>query len=264
MLPHTGAMSYAPDAPKIPAAALALGPADELHGLLVGGKRVKVKIELESSEGPEMESANVVGEIEGKSNDIVLISAHLDSWDVGTGALDDGAGVAIVLETARLLSAWAPLPRTVRVVLFMNEERGLSGAKAYFEKHKTEVAKHVVAIETDSGAGKPVGFSITGGPDAQKALAALTAPFARLGVSRVQSAPATGADLIPLQANGVPCVALDLEVQDYFDWHHTEGDTVDKVDPANLAMNVALFSSLVYQLASSSVRFPAPPAPPKW
>jgi len=179
------------------------------------------------------------------ADEIVLIGAHLDSWDVGAGAIDDGAGCAIVLETVRLIKAMGLTPRrTIRVVLFMNEENGLSGAKAYAETHKAEIDKHVVALEADSGGGRPTGLSYT--VESAKALMQKIAPpLAGLGAHELRLTDDGGADLLPITER-VPIVNIDQDVSDYFDWHHTTSDTLDKIIPLDINLTVAAFAGLTY------------------
>jgi hypothetical protein len=266
-LPHTGGMRYDDQVARIPAAALAAEDAELLHRRIAGGEAVRVKLRLESERQPEVESANVVGEIPGRGRpeEIVLIGAHLDSWDLGPGALDDGAGCAIVLETARLLAALTPAPRrTVRVALFMNEEFGLSGARAYAEAHKAELARHAAAMEADSGAGRPLGFAVVGGAPSLAQVHALAAPLARLHLDEVSATDEAGADLIPLQSLGVPVLGVSQDMSGYFDWHHTASDTLDKIDAAELTENVIAFAVMAHALADAPQRLPAPPPPPKW
>ena len=265
-LPHTGALRYDDAVPKIPAAALALEDADLLHRLLSGGKAapVKVRLRLGARMEGEVESANVVGELpgQGQPDEIVLIGAHLDSWDLATGALDDGAGCAIVLETARLLTQLGLVPRrTLRVVLFMNEEFGLSGARAYAEAHKGELSRHVAAMESDSGAGKPYGLTVAGGEAMAQVARTLMEPLQSLGVTELRQVEETGADLIPLKSHGIPMLGVMQDVSSYFDWHHTAGDTLDKADPFELSLATAAFAVVAHAVADLPTRPPvSPPA----
>jgi Zn-dependent M28 family amino/carboxypeptidase len=263
-LPHTGATRYDDKIPAIPFAAVAAEDADLLHRLTQAGP-VKAKIRLDVGQKGEVDSANVVGEFPGKTDEIVLIGAHLDSWDLGEGAIDDGAGVAIVLETARLFNVLQLQPRrTLRVVLFMNEENGLNGARAYAEAHKNEIAKHVAALEADAGAGRPYGYSVAGGPAAVDLIKKLMAPLTQLHLDEVTATDEAGADLIPLQRAGVPVLGLNQDMSDYFNWHHTAADTLDKIDPNDLSLDVAAFAWIAHALADCAERLPTPPPPPKW
>jgi Zn-dependent M28 family amino/carboxypeptidase len=263
-LPHTGATHYDDKLPPIPFAAIAAEDADLLHRLLSAGP-VKVKLRLDVGQKGEVDSANVVAEVPGKTDQLVVIGAHLDSWDLGEGALDDGAGVAIVLESARILGSLGIVPkRTIRVVLFMNEENGLSGAKAYAEMHKAEAQKHVAAMEADAGAGRPLGYAVAGDATAVALIKKLNAPLTALHLDEVTATDEAGADLIPLQYAGVPVLCLNQDMTSYFDWHHTAAETLDKIDATDLALNVAGFAWMTWALAESEERLPPPPAPPKW
>jgi carboxypeptidase Q len=268
-LPHTGALRYDNSVPKIPAAALAAEDADLLHRLLAGGKPgsvpVKIRLRLGARMDGEVESANVVGELpgQGQPEELVLIGAHLDSWDLATGALDDGAGCAIVLETARLLTQLGLVPRrTLRVVLFMNEEFGLNGARAYAEAHKNELSRHVAAMESDSGAGKPYGLVVAGGDAAAAVVRTLMEPLKALGVTELRQAEETGADLIPLKGRGIPLLGVMQDVSSYFDWHHTAADTLDKADPFELSLAAAAFAVTAHAVADLPTRLPGPPPAP--
>jgi hypothetical protein len=266
-MPHTGGMRVDNSVPRIPAAALAAEDADLLHRLLSAGERVRVRVRLGAHQEGEVESANVVGEIPGRElpDEVVLIGAHLDSWDLGAGALDDGAGCGVVLDTARSIVALGLRPRrTIRVVLFMNEELGLSGAFAYAEAHKNELARHVAALEADSGAGAPLGYRITGDERARALLAKWVEPLGQLVPTTLHSEDEVAADLIPLQAAGVPTLVVDQDMSDYFDWHHTAGDLIDKVSPRDLALVTAAFASLTYHAAESTSRLPPSPKPPRF
>jgi Zn-dependent M28 family amino/carboxypeptidase len=171
----------------------------------------------------------------------------------------------MVIDTARSMIQLGLKPsRTVRVVLFMNEEFGLSGARAYAEAHKQELKKHVAAMEADAGAGKPLGFRVAGGVEAQSMLRGFVkalAPWLPVDVAGEEMA---GADLIPLQAAGVPVLGLHQDVSEYFEWHHTAADTFDKIDARDLALATAALSSLTWSLATANERLPPSPPPPKW
>ncbi len=266
-LPHTGGTRYDAAVPRIPYAAVSGEDADLLHRLLGEGGQVKVRLRLGAHDDGEVDSANVVGELPGsaKPDEVVLLGAHLDSWDLGTGAIDDGAGCAAVIEAARLIRAAGLQPRrTVRVVLFMNEEHGLSGARAYAEAHRGESGKHVAALEADSGAGRPTGFGVAGGAPSVELVRRLVAALSPLHAAEVASADEGGADLIPLQEAGVPVIGLTQDMSTYFDWHHTAGDTLDKIVPDDLALDAAAVAVVAYGLADATERLPPSPPPPKW
>lgn len=255
-LPHTGAMRYDDAVPKIPAAAVAAEDAERLHRLLAGGEPVRVRLRQSPRTLPDASSANVLAELRGRERpeEVVVLGAHLDSWDVGCGALDDGAGVAIVMETMRLLRALDLRPRrTLRAVLFTNEENGLAGGKAYAKAHAEELPRHVAALEVDSGAGRPLGAGVRAGPGAVAAVAAILEPLAALDAAAATEGGG-GADISPMVAAGVPQVGLRQDATHYFDVHHTEADTLDKIDRGMLARNVAAFAVLAYGLADAPER----------
>jgi hypothetical protein len=258
-LPHTGGSRYEDGVPAIPAAALAIADAELLHRLLQTGERVRVRLRLSAHKEGEVESANVVGELPGRElpREIVLIGAHLDSWDLGTGALDDAAGCGIVLDTAHTLFSLALRPRrTVRVVLFMNEELGLSGAYAYAAAHKAELPAHAAALEADSGAGMPLGYHLAGDERGRALVQKWVQPLSRLLPDKVNLANEIGADISPLQDAGVAVLTVAQDVSEYFDWHHTAGDTLDKINPHELALVTAAFASLTFAAADSPERLP--------
>jgi hypothetical protein len=250
--PHTGAMRYDPKQPKIPAAALSVEDAMLVDRLIKRGDRVRMHLVLTPRQLPEVMSANVVAELRGseKPDEIVLIGGHLDSWDLGTGAIDDGAGVAMAMETLRLMKEMNLRPRrTIRAVLFMNEENGLNGGRAYFAAHKNE--KHVAAIETDAGGAAPTGFSTTLKGDALAAFEARTLSLAAVGAHRFESTPETGADTSFLIEAGVTGFGLIPEPLHYFDYHHSAADTLDKIDPHELAQDAAAIAALAWIVADA-------------
>ena len=255
-LPHTGALNYEDDAPRIPSIAISAEDAARIARLLRSGDTVRVRMELGAKQLPDAESANVIAELRGRElpDEIVLIGAHLDSWDVGDGAHDDGAGCAIVMEALALLKRNGLIPRrTIRAVLFTNEENGLRGGKDYARRHADEL--HVVAIETDGGGAAPVGFGVTAGPGGVEMIESLIAPLEALDAGRV-SPKGGGADIGPLKKLGVPVMDLRQEVLRYFDYHHTEADTLDKVDPHELNRNLAALTLMAYALAEHETTLP--------
>lgn len=254
--PHTGSTRYAEDVRRIPAAALANPDADLLERQLASGRPVTVKMHLSARYLPDAVSANVIGEIPGEREEIVLLAAHLDSWDVGTGAHDDGAGVAIVTEAARLIREHTGTPRrTLRVVLYANEEFGLSGAKAYAEKHAAEIGKHTLAMEADLGGFRVWAFGSRlpeNRVPVAKAVAELLVP---LGVAWDGNQSYGGADIGPLMKRGVPVFGPRQDATRYFDLHHTANDTLDKVDPDQLSQNVAVYAVAAYVAANLDLDF---------
>jgi hypothetical protein len=256
-LPHTGALDYISGVARIPAAALANPDADQLERLAALGP-VTVHVTLTPTARKDAQSVTVVGEIKGreKPNEVVLIGAHLDSWDLGTGAIDDGAGDAIVAGVGRLIAALPQHPRrTVRVVLFGAEELDYSGS-AYAKAHNAEAGKIVVAGETDFGARKIYAVQLPLGAAESpfgRALAA-TLPAQGALMSR-EPARRGGSDIEGLRLAGVPMLSLQQNGLDYFDIHHTADDTFDKVDPAELAQNVAIWAATAYLAAEIDVDF---------
>lgn len=256
--PHTGSMSYDEKLPKIPAAAMTTEDADLVHRLLAKGEKVRMHLVLTPRMLPDVPSANVIGEIRGteRPDEIVLIGGHLDSWDLGTGAIDNGSGVAMVMETLRIYKELGIRPkRTIRGVLFMNEENGLRGARKYFENaaKREELHKHVAAIETDAGAAPPTGFITTlEGRDLEQIRTRLRV-LDRIAPMTFSSSRQTGADTSPLTGAGVPGFGLVPNPRHYFDYHHAPSDTLDKVDPKALAQNTAALAAVAYILAEEGL-----------
>jgi carboxypeptidase Q len=263
--PHTGATRFEEGVPAIPAAAVSVEDAELLHRLLAGGGPVRVRLVLGCKQLPDADSFNVVAEVKGreKPEEIVLLGAHLDSWDVGTGAHDDGAGVVMVMEAARLLAKQKPAPRrTVRVVLFMNEENGLRGARAYAEAHAAELPRHVAALEMDAGGGRPLGVALRAGEGGAELVKPWLSPLVGLGAGTLVSSEAGGADLTPLLPARVPFFGVKQDSSRYFDVHHSHADTLDKVDPEALAKSTAATVWMAYVMAEMPGVLPRPPAPP--
>jgi carboxypeptidase Q len=252
--PHTGSLRYDPKQPKIPAAALTAEDAMLIDRLSKRGETVRVHLVLTPRELPDVQSFNVVAEIKGSElpNEIVLIGGHLDSWDLGTGAIDDGSGVAMVMETMRLLKQLNIQPRrTIRCVLFMNEENGLRGGRQYFADHKND--KHIAAVETDAGAAAPTGFSTTLKGAPLEAFEARAKSLAKLGAAKFETTSQTGADTSFLIEAGVAGFSLIPDPLHYFDYHHTPADTLDKVDAKELAQDAAAIAAIAITLADGGV-----------
>jgi Zn-dependent M28 family amino/carboxypeptidase len=264
-LPHTGALNYADGAPRIPAAALSIPDTEQLERLAALGP-VKIRLVLRPSVQQNAPSWNVVGEIKGseRPDQIVLIGGHLDSWDLGTGATDDGAGMAIVFGAARLIAGLPQRPgRTIRIVLFGAEEMNFSGA-AYAQAHEAEAGQIVVAGEADFGARNVYSVQLPGGAAGSDFGRTLQRIIASLGAN-LDRRPALGGgdDISELQKAGVPVVSLRQDGLDYFDTHHTADDTLDKIDPKELAQAVAVWSAFTYLAAASDVDFRSPAATAK-
>jgi Zn-dependent M28 family amino/carboxypeptidase len=257
-LPHTGALRYADDAPKIPAASLAAEDADMLAQLASEG-RVRMRLVLTPQTLPDAVSYNVIGDLKGSEHpeQIVIVSGHLDSWDLGTGALDDGAGVVMAMQTAQLLKQLRLRPkRTIRVIAWMNEENGLMGGRTYLNNHKADIANHFAAIEADIGAGHPFGIYAQGKPEILSLLQPLAVILQTQGAGVTRIAAETGSDIGPLAEAGVPAFAPIQDTRTYFNYHHTAADTLDKVNPKELQENCAVVATLAYTLASMPQSLP--------
>ena len=253
--PHTGSMRYDEKHPKIPAAALSTEDGDLIHRLLARGDRVRMHLTLTPRTLPDVVSANVIAEIRGseRPEEIVLIGGHLDSWDLGTGAIDNGSGCAMIMETMRVIKELGLKPkRTIRAVLFMNEENGLRGAHAYFAgaARRGELHRHVAAIETDAGAAPPTGFITTYEGTSLAAIERRARVLQRIAPMTFTSSKHTGADTSPLINAGIPGFGLVPEPRHYFDYHHSAADTLDKVDPKALTQNTAAVAALAWVLAN--------------
>ncbi len=247
---HTGGMRYAPDAPKIPIAAMSGPDADQMERIFERGETVTVKMTLTPIDTGSKPSGNVIGEIVGTENpeEIVLISGHLDSWDLGTGAIDDGAGIGISAGAAKVIIDSGLKPkRTIRVVAYGAEEIGLLGGFAYRDQHKDDLINHVMATESDFGAVAPyeVHYNWDNGRNEMQALAdMLDLPLKRVDTSG-------GPDIGPIKREGVPTMRFQQDGTDYFDLHHTPDDTFDKIDPDDMAKNTAAFAALAWVTANS-------------
>jgi len=258
--PHTGMMSDLDGSwADIPVIAVSNPDADHLRRLHNNGEAISLTVNSVAGWHGEVTSGNVVLDIVGRENpeEIVLIGGHLDSWDLGTGAVDDGAGVAITVAAAKLIADLPQRPRrTIRVVMFGAEEVGLLGARAYAEQHADEVANHVLATESDFGARTIWRLSSNVSDAGTPVIDEVGRVIAPLGIIRGGSnEPGGGPDIIPLAMQGVPTVRLEQNGEDYFDLHHTPDDTLDKIDPDELAQNVAAYAALVYLAAETDVDF---------
>jgi carboxypeptidase Q len=251
-LPHTGQTNYANDAPKIPAGAVTTEDADLIADLVRQGP-VKMKLVLTPQTLPDVESANVIADIKGSEypEQVVIVSGHLDSWDLGTGAIDDAAGVAVSMETANLIQKLHLKPkRTIRVIAWMNEENGEAGSKQYAKDHEKEFSNHFAAMETDGGAGHPIGVNIKAKPEVKKMFAGVAAILQESGAGILDLVEHCGADIEPLEKAGVPAFSPIQDNRFYFNYHHTAADTLDKIVPKELAENSAVVAVVAYALAN--------------
>lgn len=263
--PHTGNVSGTEPGEPLPAAALSNESADRLVALLEEVGPVEIELDLDVGFAGRGVSANVIGEYTGSADDgrFVLIGGHLDSWDLGTGAHDDGAGVAITMAAAHLVATQQPRPAAgIRVVLFANEEQGIHGGKAYATAHADELSSHVLGSESDLGADRIYEFRSRVLPAAQDEVARLARLLEPLGIPYNPGKPASGgADIGQVRKLGVPVIDLRHDASTYFDLHHTRKDVLSSVDPADLAFNVAAYVTLLEWAASSEVSFgPVPPS----
>jgi carboxypeptidase Q len=257
-IPHTGQTKYADDAPKIPAGAVTAEDADLIVDLVKQGP-VKMKLVLTPQTLPEVESANVIGDIKGSEHpeQVVIVSGHLDSWDLGTGAIDDGAGVAVSMEAANLIQKLHLKPkRTVRVIAWMNEENGSAGSKQYAKDHEKDWANHFATMETDGGAGHPIGLNIKAKPEVKAMLKPVAAILQESGAGMLSLAEQAGADIEPMEKAGVPAFAPIQDSRFYFNYHHTPADTLDKIVPKELAENSATVAVWAYAIANSEQPLP--------
>jgi carboxypeptidase Q len=257
--PHTGNMTYAEGAPRIPAAAISAEDAERLQRLADRGVRIRVRLRMEAHFEPDVESFNVVGEIRGseRPDDIVLAGGHFDSWDVGAGASDDGVGCIVTWEAARLMKKLGIRPRrTVRVVLFTNEENGTRGGTGYRDAHLQEAEQHVLAIESDSGVFSPSRLGFTGSDAAARMMREISSLLAPLGFAELGSGGG-GADIGPIAAAGkVPMLAYQGDSTRYFTIHHTPADTIDRIAPEEVSRAAAALAVVTYVVADARERLP--------
>jgi carboxypeptidase Q len=250
-LPHTGALRYAEGAPQIPAAAITTEDADRLQRMQDRGTRVRVRLKMEAKFLPDADSFNVVGELRGreKPDEVVVLGGHFDSWDVGTGSTDDGGGCVVTWEALRIMKKLNLRPRrTIRVVLWTNEENGTRGAVAYRDRYKDQLANHVLMFESDSGVFRPTGFGFTGSETARATIKEIATLLRGIQADRI-SAAGEEADIGPsVQAGNIPAMSLDVD-GNYFLIHHTQADTIDKIDPMDMSRAAAAIAVMTYVIA---------------
>lgn len=250
-VPHAGNMGYEAGVPQIPGAAISTRGADLLSRLIAHEKKVTVRLKLTCQTLPDVPSANVMGELRGleKPDEIIVLGGHLDSWDKGTGAHDDAAGCVQAIEAIRLLKQLGFKPkRTIRAVMFMNEENGLRGGREYAREAAEMKVKHVAAIESDRGGFAPRGFSIDADSITAQKIFSWQQAFAVIGADRFTRG-GSGADISPLVQQGVPGLGLVPESQRYFDYHHSDNDTIDKVNARELELGAAAMAIMAYFLS---------------
>ena len=254
---HTGGSHYKEGVTKIVASAISNADADQLHRLVALGKPVTININVQAKSMGEGTSYNVIAEFTGKEfpEQHVLIGGHLDSWDLGTGALDDGAGVALTMAAAKLAVSKGQPKRSIRVVLFAAEEFGLWGAKAYVKANEKNLSNIVAAAESDFGADKIWAFDSNVHASSLPLVSDIAAMMKSLGVEFLaKNSARSGPDLIPFRKFNIPAFALSQDGSDYFDYHHTADDTLDKVDPKKLRQNVATYAVFAFMAANAKTR----------
>ncbi len=249
---HTGNMTYAGNAPRIPVAAIAAEDADKLQRIQDRGESVEVNLSLGAETLPDVESGNVVAELLGteKPDEIVLLGAHLDSWDLAAGALDDGGGCVAIWEAVRVLKKLGLRPRrTIRLVLFTNEENGNRGGQAYRDTYSRQLSQHVLMLESDNGALPLKGFGFSGTNQARAVVVEIAGLLKELGIKEISDG-FDGVDIRPaVQAGGIPAISPQVDMTKYFAVHHTSADTIDKVSPEDLGRLVVAIASMAYVIA---------------
>jgi carboxypeptidase Q len=249
--PHTGSLRYTDGQPQIPAAAVSAEDADRLQRMHDRGTRIRLRLRMEAKFLPDADSFNVIGEIRGRElpHEVVVVSGHFDSWDVGTGSTDDGGGCVVSWEALRLMKKLGLRPRrTVRVVLFTNEENGLRGGLDYRERYRHELANHVLMFESDSGVFKPTGFGFSGSDAARKTIQEIATLLHGIGTDTI-TAGGEEADIGPsVRAAAIPALSLNVD-GNYFLIHHTQADTVDKIDPRDMSTAAAAIGVMAYVVA---------------
>ncbi len=253
-MPHTGVLDYTADAPKIPAAALSNSDADLLSNMIRRGQPVRVRLSLGAEEHGMATSYNVIGEITGRSkpDEVVTIGGHLDSWDLGTGAIDDGAGVAITMAAGALIAKAHLHPqRSVRVIAYMDEESGSFGGQAYADAHLAQLKQHQIGAESDFGAGRVYALRAGVKDAAWPVIEQIGHVLAPLGIVTEKGAGDAGPDTGKFAEKGMAWAQLAQDGTDYFDWHHTANDTLDKIDPKALDQQAAAYAVLAYLAAEA-------------
>jgi carboxypeptidase Q len=256
--PHTGVMAYDSAVKKIPHAAITVEDAMMIHRMIDRGEKVVVRLEMDAQTLPDVPSRNAIGELRGseKPDEVVVMGGHSDSWDVGQGAMDDGGGIVVAWEALNLIKKLGLKPkRTIRVVGWVNEETMGRGALAYRDAHKADADKHVLVVESDDGVFAPQSFGFTGSDSARVIMKQIAALLGRVGPIAI-GANGGGADIEPMMALGVPGAGLEVDGARYFWYHHTEADTVDKLDPVEMQRCVAAMAVLAFIVADLPERLP--------
>jgi carboxypeptidase Q len=256
--PHTGNSGYEDGVPRIPNAAITVEDAMMMQRMQDRGQSIRVRLYLEAHQEPDAWSRNVVGEIVGSEfpDEIIVFGGHIDSWDVGTGAMDDAGGCVVAWDALRRMKELGIRPkRTIRVVMWTNEENGLRGGNAYRDAHLSELDNHILAMESDAGVFKPRGFGFTGSDEAFgmiQAIGSLLDPIESGEITRGGG----GADIGPIMAEGVPGMGLSVDGTKYFWYHHSPADTIDKLDPHEVNLGVATMGVMALTVANLDKRLP--------
>ena len=254
--PHTGTLAYDEASPKIPAAAITTEDADRLQRMVNRGNQLRLRLKMEARMHPDADSYNVVGEIRGRErpDEVIVVGGHFDSWDVGTGSTDDGGGCIVTWEALRLMKKLNLRPRrTIRVVLWTNEENGLRGGLAYRDRYRDQLANHVLMLESDSGVFRPTGFGFSGSDPARAKVRDIATLLRGIQADRIGPAGG-GADIGPsVEAGNVPAMSLEVD-GNYFLIHHTPADTVDKIDPMDMARASGAIAVMTYVIAEMPER----------
>jgi len=254
--PHTGNSSYEDGVPRIPHAAITVEDADLLQRMQERGERIEVHLRMEAQTFPDVPGRNVMAEIRGREfpDEVVVFGGHIDSWDVGQGAMDDAGGVVAAWEAIRIMKELGLQPRrTIRAVGWTSEEQGRTGGREYVTEHEDEY--HVLAMESDGGVFKPSGFGFTGSDEAFEIIQEIGTLLERIESGTVTRGGG-GADISPLMATGVPGMGLNVDGTKYFWYHHSDADTVDKLDPGEVALCVATMAVMAYVVADMPDRLP--------
>ncbi len=257
-IPHTGATFYVPSLPKIPAAAVTAEDADLMANLASQGE-VTMRLVLTPKQNPKVESYNVIADWKGSTHpeQVVVVSGHLDSWDLGTGAIDDGAGVAVSMQAIHLMQKLGLHPqRTIRFIAWMDEESGSEGAATYAQDHSSEIGNHVGALESDLGADHPTGITFAGKPELAEWLRPVAHQLEPIGASVITSGEEAGEDVAAIVSKGVPGFTPTQDSRTYFNYHHTPADTFDKISPVHLGENAAVMAVTAYALADAGTAAP--------
>jgi carboxypeptidase Q len=259
--PHTGAMAPYDSTGRIrpiPAAAVTIEDAELMQRMQDRGEKIEVKLVMSARMMGMSQSHNVVAEIRGseRPDEVIVMGGHIDSWDVGTGAMDDAGGCVAAWEALRLIKATGVRPkRTIRVVMWTNEENGLMGATGYRDAHRANVDQHVLAMESDNGVFKPSGLRYGTGPGGEAIVRGIASLLRPIDADSI-AVGGPQADIGPLFALGVPVITFDTDQEKYFWYHHTEADMIDKLDPVDMAKNTAMFAVVANTVANMQGTLP--------